>query len=216
MEPGVSQDVLRGHLPLRLVAGDGLVLRPVVHEHPADVLDPGDGQHIPQEDEEPGHPLQQAHHEAAFDAEKAHHQGREHHEQAHGQGRRQDHRHGHGHIPGGLAQLLREPLLELGGLLGHVLPQQFRAAGGDLHAAHQGLHEGVDPPDHGPGGEGPLLMLVLVLIVFSDDSAVALAHGQGGAVLGVLHHDPLHDGLAAHGASLHRRSFPPATSAGAY
>ena len=209
MEPGILQDVLRGHLPLGLVAGDGLVLGPVIHEHPMDVLDPGDGQQIADEDKQPHHALQQAHQEGALDLEEAHHQGGQDHEQAHSQGRRQDHRHGHGHVPRGLAQLLRQPFFEFGGLLRHLLPQQFRAAGDDLHAAGQGLHEGIDPPDHGPSGKRSLFMLILVLVVFGNDGAVALTHGQRGAVLGVLHHDPLHDGLSAYGAPLHRSSLLP-------
>ena len=165
------------------------------------------------EDEQPHHALQQAHHKTAFDLEEAHHQGGQDHEQTHGQGRRQDHRHGHGHVPRRFAHLLGKPFFKLCRFL-HLLPQQLGAAGGDPKAPGQGFHKGVHAPDHGPCGKGPLLMLVFALVVFGNDGAVALAHSQGGAVLGVLHHDPLHDGLSAHGTSLHRSSSPRQQPAG--
>ena len=112
---GLGPDVVHRQLQTLLIAEDGLMLRAVIGEGPADVLHSGHGDHIGHEDGDTQHrvhqiPDQDAVREALHEAGQ---EGRQEHKQADGEANGQH----HGEADDGLlhffvSQLLVQPFLE--------------------------------------------------------------------------------------------------------
>lgn len=112
---GLGPDVVHRQLQTLLIAEDGLMLRAVIGEGPADVLHPGYGDHIGHEDGDTQYsvhqiPDQDAVREALHEAGQ---EGRQEHKQADGEANGQH----HGEADDGLlhffvSQLLVQPFLE--------------------------------------------------------------------------------------------------------
>ena len=131
------KDVRRRHLSFRFITGDGLVFRSMIHEHPFDIFDPGNGQQIPDKNHQPAHSLQQADCKAALQMQQAYQQGRQQHKQPQRQSHGQHYGHSHCYIHNILMEGLGKPFFKLARFLFIFFPQQLRTAGSDLHAPYQ-------------------------------------------------------------------------------
>ena len=113
MVPGLDADILHRQGEARLIAEDGLVLRPVVLEDPVDVLQPGAEEEVEEEDDD----LQEAlHHVPAPEGEvreevqhPARQEGGQHQEEEDGHAHPQHHGEAH---DGALQLLAGEVLLQ--------------------------------------------------------------------------------------------------------
>ena len=187
MVPGLDADVLHRQGQPRLIAEDGLVLRPVVLEHPVDVLLPGAEDQVGQEDQDLQHALHQIpapHGEAREEVEDAAgDQGGQHQEEKDRQSDPQDHRESDdGPLQLLVGKLPVQPLLKLRGLGRLLLRVEFRGVHQGLHAVDHGGQEVYRPPDQGPAQDGiavldePQLLHLLhqVALLVPDDDGLFL------------------------------------------
>ena len=200
MEAGVLAHILHREGVACLVAGNGLVLGPVVLEHPVDLLHFGDAHHIGQEDAHLEHRFQH-HLGPAAQRDKmvhaAHDKGGQHSEQQNGQQPAQNGCAGQQSVLGLFAQMLPYPLFKSGLFLFGVVVIAHADLGGVHHIAvthDQAFDHGNRSPhqrDLCPDAMGRR-RLGLGL-----DGAIRLAHGAADE-LGAAHHDAFHQGLPAH------------------
>ena len=184
------------------IAEDGLVLRAVVLEHPADVLHMGTEHQIAHEDDDTHHAFQQVaqpHGQGNGQAHQSGEGGGQQDEQPHGENDAQHHRHGD-KKGGGLlaAQVSVQPELEPGGLLRLLLV--LREKGSRVHqrldAVGQGGAEIEDTPEQRQAQGGVLVLDEHPLLHLLLQPAVRLAH-HNGLLLRSQHHDPLNECLSA-------------------
>ena len=217
MEAGILAHVLHGQLVPGLVTGYGLVLGPVILEHAVDLFHLRDGRHIAQED---GHLEQCFQYHLAPAAQRkqaahtAHDHRGQHREQQNG---KQAAYHGSSaqqNILGLGAKVFAHPLFKGRFLLSRVIIVAHADLGGIHHVAipcDQTFDHGNGPPhqrDPGPNavGRGRLDLRLNGAVRLADCAA---------DLLRPPHHDPLHQGLAAHTGFetflvwlIHRVSYP--------
>ena len=195
---GLDAGVFHRQRQPRLIAEDGLMLRPVIAEHPAHVLLPGAEDQVPQENGDLHRPLNEVVDGGMPGVEQPGNKRGQQHKQQQGQPQGQDHRHPHQHRLELLRRnVLLQPLIQLGGLgifiVGIVI-------GGE--------HQGLDAPDHGvqkrdgPPNDGPAQDGVLVLdqgqLLHPGHQALRRAD-HNGLLLRPAHKDALDQGLATDG-----------------
>ena len=209
MVAGLLFYVLHGELQAVFIAVDGLVLRPVVGEHPAHLLGVGAQPQITQEN---GHLHHTFHHRldpqrhlGPHQADEAGESGGQQDEQAHREGNSQGRR--YGDEDGGgllLGEVGVQPLLQPAGLLVLLLLQPLLGHLG-------GVHQGLDSVNHGraedehPSHQGQLGKAAAGLNLLGGDIQlpVGLAHHDG-PLLRALHHNALNEGLTTAGGLIRR------------
>ena len=205
---GLGPDVLHGELQPFLIAKDALVLRPVVREHPPDVLHSGAKNQIAQKENDAGESLHQVPPPQRDAGEEIHHaageQGRQDEKESHGEGHAQDDGQGDKEAHGLFAaQLPVQPPLKFRRLGVGLLPV-LRV---ELRRVHQGGDAGVHgraeidhAPDERPAQHRMPVLDELARLGLDLQVAVRPAHHDG-LFLGAQHHDALDQSLAAdHGA----------------
>ena len=197
--------VFRGEGVVRLIAGDGLMLRPVVHEHPLYILHACAEEYVAYKYAKAHQPLDKAlcggGGGAAPEYKAAYKLGQQ-KEKPHGQRHGQYHRKAHYNLFYRLAQLFRQPLLEFCGLLVYGVAYELRGSGEGIHAYGKALHEGHHAPHYGEAVEGTLLSLCLIFFIIQYYAALCVPDRHGDAA-GGLHHHALHNGLTADRTFLH-------------
>ena len=159
MVPGLDPDVFHRQGQARLIAEDGLVLRPVVLEDPVDVLLPGAENQVGHEDEhlqKPLHQIPPPEGEAGEEMQDAPgEQGGQDHEEKDGHAHPQHHRQGHhGAFQLFAGEVLFQPQLEFGGLRRLLLGVEVGGVHQGLHAADHGIQEVHRAPDQGDAQNG--------------------------------------------------------------
>ena len=197
--------VFRGEGVVRLIAGDGLMLRPVVHENPLYILHACAEEYVAYKYAKAHKSLDKAlcggGGGAAPEYKAAYKLGQQ-KEKAYGQRHGQYHRKAHHNLFHRLAQLFRQPLLEFCGLLVYGVAYKLRGSGEGIHAYGKALHEGHHAPHYGEAVEGTLLSLCLIFFIIQYYAALCVPDRHGDAA-GGLHHDALHNGLTADRTFLH-------------
>ena len=197
MQGGEGGGILGGEGLIRFVAIDSLVFGTVILEGAAHIRHEGAEHHIADEDGNAHQAGEQVHRNAA-QAQGTQAAGRsfgDDEEQANGEDHRQHDGHTHDYLVNTLAQLLGQPLLELGGLFIHDA-QHF---GGGLQGVHAHGQHGAKV--HNAADDGPAHPLVLlggghIFGALDHNGIIRTAHGDGDGV-GGLHHDAFHHSLAA-------------------
>ena len=197
MKADLLAHVLHGQLQPGLVAGDGFVLGPVVLKHPVQLLHAGAQIQVDHKDGDLHHALQQGLHRPGQRhkaAQRFHAEGGQRHKQHQGQHHAQHRGRPHQRLFKGVAQMVLQPLLQLGRLLFLFVPQAYiRRVHQVAVAQHQIFHHVQHTSQKGDLAPG----VVLDLIHHQVNGAVRLAHGHAD-LFGAAHHDALDEGLTAH------------------
>ena len=197
---GLDAGVFHRQRQARLIAEDGLMLRPVIAEHPAHVLLPGAEDQVSQENGDLHRPLDEVVHGGMPGVEQPGDEGGQQHEQQQRQPQGQDHRHPHQHR----LQLLRrnvllQPLIQLGGLDVFVLGVIVGGEHQGLDAPDHGVQKRDGPPDDGPAQNGVLVLDQGQLLHLGHQALRRADHD--GLLFRPAHENALDQGLTADGGA---------------
>ena len=198
MQTGLAAHVFHGEGQLRLIAADGLVLRPMVGKQAAHILHAGNQIHVQEENSHTDHPLQEVDPQVAGNPpvkQAANDHGKQ-EEQAHGHSQTQHHGKAHqGLLEALISQLFFQPLVKLGGgLCLSLLRGEVRRPHQSLHPYDVGAKEVIDPPDQGPS-QGRMLRRQLPGGHLHREPLLAPDHHS--VFVRPPHHNSLNEGLTA-------------------